>query len=537
MSIIEIDKKRGRVQKGKTLFEMATTMDIALPSSCQQQGKCKECIVEIKGGHSSLSGRTPEEEHLSANFRLACQCRVIGEKDILCQTLERGQIFIEEDSSLSKKVSYELEPSVQKSGASVLLDGNAIDRYRGVLLGLAIDIGTTTVVLKLVDLERGTTLSTSSFENPQRYAGSNVMSRILYDTKHGKKELKRVLTAHLTKAIQTMTKHPQQIYEVVIGGNTTMRDLFFGLDVTSIGQTPYISKSEAELRAKETASTSLSMTGKKSQLPIHPKARVYGLPLIGSHVGADTVATLMAIDFEMEDNLIVIMDIGTNTEIVIGNRHRAVAASSPSGPAFEGGGITFGMPALPGAITDINIGKQGAVSFQTVNQAEAIGICGSGLIKVLSELLDKELINEVGRLDEESKYYITDELYISEHDINLLAQTKGANASALNILLKQLDINYGAIKKFYIAGGFGKHIDIEAGIRIGLFPDIPRERFVQIGNAAIEGLVRALLSKPKRDLYERFVQNIGLINLETDPDFFDYFVNGCLFTPLENTQV
>lgn len=535
MGVVSIDEKQIELQVGKTLFEVANEMKLPLPSSCRQQGKCKECLIEVKVGQGVLSEKKAAERHLSGDFRLACQATIIEDGNINCHTLKRGQIYIEESSSLAGN-QYNQQPAVTKSGTNVLLDNQIIDTYQGKLLGLAIDIGTTTVVIKLVDLEKGTTLASSSFENPQRYAGSNVMSRIVYDSQFGKKELKRVLTLHLATAIKALTDTPELIYEVMIGGNTTMRDLFFGLDVASIGQTPYISVSENDLNNGSKQSTALSATGKKMKLPIHPKARVYGLPLIGSHVGADAVAMLMSIDFETTDEFIAIMDIGTNTEIVIGNQHKSYSASSPSGPAFEGGGITFGMPALPGAIEKVHLNGRTSMEHATIENKKAIGICGSGLIDLLGELLRTEQINVVGRLEDDlSEFYITKDIYLSENDINLLAQTKGANASALNILLKQSETNFDDIKTFYLAGGFGKHIDIEAAVRIGLLPDIPRERFVQIGNAAIEGLVRALLNKPKRDYYETFVQKISIINLEADPVFFDYFVNGCLFIPLENS--
>ncbi len=535
MAIIEINKIKKRIKIGKTLFEMANELKLALPSSCQQQGKCKECLIEVKSGQQFISKKNKEERHLSDPFRLGCQAIITQDGDISCQTLKRGQIFIEEASSLSLN-QYDIHPAVIRSGNNVLLDGQKIDTYQGQILGLAIDIGTTTVVIKLIDLERGKELTSSSFENPQRYAGSNVMSRIVYDTQLGKKELKRILTLHLTTAINALTKTPELIYEVMIGGNTTMRDLFFGLDVSSIGQTPYISVSEQHLKEKKVTTTALSSSGKKMRLPICPNARVYGLPLIGSHVGADTVATLLAIDFEQEDHLIAVMDIGTNTEIVLGNHKKSYSASSPSGPAFEGGGISCGMPALPGAIEKIKINDNGKIDYSTVKGKPAVGICGSGLIDILGELLRTEQINEVGRLEDDlSRFNITKDVFISENDINLLAQTKGANASALNLLLKKAKSDFSDIHTFYLAGGFGKHINIEAAIRIGLLPDIPRERFIQIGNAAVEGLVRALLSKPKRDLYESFVQQISIINLEADPDFFDHFVNGCLFIPLENS--
>jgi len=302
MAKLIIDHKEITATAGQSIFQLAEQMDIAIPSSCHQQGKCKECLIEIKSGHNALSTPSAAESHLTENFRLACEAKLLGTHDVVCQTMKRSPIKIENHSTFIDK-DFILEPAVTKIGDSVYLDDQFIDTYHGAILGLAIDIGTTTVVIKLVNLENGLVEATTSFENPQRFAGSNVMARILYDTTYGKKELKRILTAHLAKSIESLTHKTAQIYEVIVGGNTTMRDLFFGLDVTSIGQTPYTSISEKQLKTKESASTSLISTGRKMGLPVFAKARIYGLPLIGSHVGADTTATLLAIDFEQEESL------------------------------------------------------------------------------------------------------------------------------------------------------------------------------------------------------------------------------------------
>ena len=535
MAKLKINNQEIEATAGLSIFQLADRMNIAIPSSCNKQAKCKECLIEIKYGHDALSEPSQAEKHLTENFRLACEAKLLGTGDVICQTLKRSQIKIENNSTFLDK-DFSLDAAVRKINNAVYLDDELIDSYQGAILGLAIDIGTTTVVVKLVNLENGQIEATTSFENPQRYAGTNVMARILYDTSHGKKELKRILTAHLSKAIESLTRKKEQIYEVVVGGNTTMRDLFFGLDVSTIGQTPYTSVTENLLKTNELSSTALISTGRKMGLPIFAKARVYGLPLIGSHVGADTTATLMAIDFDQKKKPVVVMDIGTNTEIVIGHKDKAFSASSPSGPAFEGGGITFGMPALPGAIEKIKLSDTGEISFQTIDQIPAIGICGSGLIDILGELIRTDQINIVGRLEDDDRFMISEEdnIYLSENDINLLAQTKGANAAALNILCKEMGITFKDIDKFYIAGGFGMHIDIDAAIQIGLLPDIPKNRFIQIGNAAIDGCVQALRNKFKRIFYEQFVQKIKTIHLESDPMFFDYFVNGCQFIPIES---
>ncbi len=217
-------------------------------------------------------------------------------------------------------------------------------------------MGTTTVALRLHDLETGRLVATQSFENPQRFGGSDIMARIRFDGEQKGKLLQRTLLGYLSRAITALPVDPATIYELVVAGNPTMRDLLFGLDVQSIGVMPYRSTTEAALDDGRATTTSLSVTASRLRLPVHPEARVYGLPLVGSHVGADAAACLLATGLAEGEEICALVDIGTNTEAFLGNRHRLLAASCPAGPAFEGGGVTFGMPALDGAIERVRAG-------------------------------------------------------------------------------------------------------------------------------------------------------------------------------------
>ena len=192
------------------------------------------------------------------------------------------------------------------------------------------DLGTTTVVLRLMDLETGEMVADASFENPQRFGGSDIMARIQYDTVHPGKLLRRTLAGYLTHAIEELPVDPKSIYEMVVVGNSTMRDLFFRQSVYSIGQSPYRSIAELEMAAGKRTSTSLVETGRRCLLPIHPKARVYGAPIVSGHVGADAAACMLAADLAHEERIVAIMDIGTNTELIVGNRGRILAASCPA---------------------------------------------------------------------------------------------------------------------------------------------------------------------------------------------------------------
>jgi uncharacterized 2Fe-2S/4Fe-4S cluster protein (DUF4445 family) len=318
-----------------------------------------------------------------------------------------------------------------------------------------------------------------------------------------------------------------------------MRDLFFRQSVYSIGQSPYRSITELDMAAGKRTTTSLVETGRRCLLPIHPKARVYGAPIVSGHVGADAAACMLAADLAHEPRVIAIMDIGTNTELIVGNRERILAASCPAGPAFEGGAIACGMPALDGAIEDVRIGEDARFHLQTVGGSVPQGICGSGLVALMGELLRTGRMNERGRFEDDGHRIDLDaenSVYFLESDVNELAQAKGANVAGLQVVFSQYGIDFDHASLFYLAGGFGRHLNVDAATRIGLIPAIPAGRMVQIGNAAIEGATIALLSRAKRQELELLVRRVEHCRLETHPQFFDFFVDGCQFHPIEASQ-
>jgi uncharacterized 2Fe-2S/4Fe-4S cluster protein (DUF4445 family) len=519
---------------GVTLFEAAEAIGVQVPTSCRKQGKGRECLMEIVEGSEFLSERVSEEEHLRGSFRLACRTKILpGAGEVHCHTLRRGQMRIVGHGSLSEVLKDAvLEPCVTRDGDLVLLDGVEIDRTSGPIHGLAVDLGTTTVVVRLYNLETGELVADASFENPQRFAGSEIMARIQYDTEIGGHLLMRTLAGYLAQTIAEFPIDPHSIYEAVIVGNSTMRDLFFRQNVYSIGQTPYQSITEIEMAQGQRATTSLEQSGQRSLLPVHPKSRVYGGPIISGHVGADAAACMLAIDIAHEERLVAIMDIGTNTELIVGNRKRIVAASCPAGPAFEGGAISCGMPGLNGAIERVRIGDDGAFLLETIGDLPPEGICGSGLITLLSELLRTGQMNEFGRFencDDRIVISETNHIFLHERDVNELAQAKGANVAGLQSVFSHLGINFDDIDVFYLAGGFGCHLDVEAALRIGLIPDLPIHKVHRIGNAAIEGASLALLSQTNRAELEQLVRRVEHCRLESHPDFFDFFVEGCQF--------
>ncbi len=533
---VSIETRVCEVEPGLSLFECAERVDLSVSNSCGEIGDCRECLVEITEGADLLSSPAEQEGHLRENFRLACRARIVAEEGkVGFRRLRRSDVRILDagDRLPELRRDVPLDPAVTREGGTVTLDGEPIAQSAGPLHGLALDIGTTTVVVRLVDLETGEVRATGSFENPQRYAGSDVMARIAHAAADSEGRLRTTLIAYVNQAIEAFSCEPETIYEVTVVGNPTMRDLFFGLDVTSLGQSPYRSLTEHDLDAGQRTTTSLESPARELGLHTHERARAYGLPLIGGHVGADAAACLLAIDAMNEDRLVALMDIGTNTELLVGNRERMLSASCPAGPAFEGGTIACGMPAFPGAIEAVRLDDDRAPHPRVIGGGAARGICGSGLVAALGELLRHDLMDSLGRIDGER--FVLDPgagIYLTDEDIGRLAQAKGAATAGWTLVMRGYGAERGPLKRLYLAGAFANYLDVKAALRIGLVPHMPRERIRPVGNAAIEGATLALRSLTLRRELESFVKSIEHIEMETDGSFFDAFVEGCQFKPL-----
>jgi len=535
MASIYYNGRQRTLERGRTIFEYADELAVQVPTSCGRKGICHECIVEIVKGMENLCSRTEAEGFLRENYRLACQAVIENaDSDIEFTLLERHPQIL----TTSLLTPLEIDPLVTRAADKILYDGEVLDEFRGHVYGLAIDVGTTTVVMELVDLETGAAVCMSSFENPQRFGGSDVMHRISYDSGPYRGELhKSVISAvnhQIRENCRALHLDRQEIYEVVVVGNATMRDLFFKLDVQSIGQRPYKSRVEHEYLAGQRATTSLTELAHRLGVLAHPKARVFGAPLIASHVGADTVADLLAIDVESQRNVMMLIDVGTNTEVVVGSSDRLIAASCPAGPAFEGGLIKYGMTAGEGAIEELHRNGRGW-QYGTIGGGPPRGICGSGLIDLLAELRRHDLMTPKGVFaDKTYELAIVPEqgITFSRQDASNLAQAKAANYCGQFIVMRKFGVQPAEISKVYLAGGFANYINVRNAIEIGFLAPVPEERVIKVGNAALAGAKQMLLSRRRRNRIEDLVQRIDHVELETTADFFEVFVEGCQFKPM-----
>jgi len=393
---------RGRdgiaIEEGATLWDHAWKLGVQTSSACGGRGECGKCVIRVDRGSESLARKTRAERDfpLDDEERLACQSRVISsDRDIYVFVKAAGEYTILTESIEGR---VPLDPLIRRKGDWVFL-GDAqhpLGRYEGELLGLAIDVGTTTLVAQVLDVESGEVVVTLACKNPQAAYGDDVISRIGYADQHqdGLARLQRVVVEAVNSMLRDFEesedgKPTDHIYEAVVVGNPTMRNLFFGRSVHSLGTSPYEPEDKSPINER----------AGKLGLQINPEANVCGVPLVAGQVGADCLGVILACDLYRGRRPSMAVDIGTNGEVAVGNKDRIVAASNAAGGAFEGTTVSCGIGAVQGAIKNVWI-ENGRARYETIGGRPPVGICGSGLIDLLAEMLKGGIIGENGRFSE-----------------------------------------------------------------------------------------------------------------------------------------
>lgn len=414
-------------------------------------------------------------------------------------------------------------------------------------LGLAVDIGTTTVAAQLVDLEDGSLLATQTSYNLQIRRGADVISRIDY-ARNGEhlEELRglvlETINSLITQLAIALEIASSSIRAAFVAGNTTMIHLLLGLPPRYIRESPYVPTVNfvPELRAHEVG------------LNIDLQAIVACAPGVGSYVGGDITSGLLCTELPTNSqDVFLFMDIGTNGEIVIGNADWMVACACSAGPAFEGAGIKCGMRAAEGAVERVTIGNDGeALEFSVIGGGKPAGICGSGLISLLGELFRQGIIDRSGRffnspgtgriVQQESRRAFLlasgegtrsgKDLLITEADLENLIRTKAAIYAACSLVLQNVGLTWEAVTRVYIAGGFGRYMRIADAVFIGMLPDLPLERFRYIGNSSLTGAYIALLSREHRRRLAEIATRITYVDMSSNPQYMDSYVSA-LFLP------
>jgi len=575
--------RRGEFAGDQSLLECARQLSVDLVSICGGIGSCDRCKVQVIAGKVSKPTLEEEAElsssDLEQGYRLACQTfpesnvklhvppesltapqrtQVEGldvdvEPDPLVRglvahltppTLESPQADAQNlwaalaahgtrEGMIDFQVQQMLSTQVRENNwqVNVALRGNeivAIGAPSTRWLGLAVDIGTTKVAGYLIDLESGKTLASKGLMNPQISYGEDVVSRIVAASKSHSDAAK--LQSLLTEALNQLATglcsetgtQPTEIVEAVVVGNTAIHHLFLGLPVKQLGLAPYV----------PTVDTAVDVKARELGLVIAPGAYVHLLPNIAGYVGADHVAMLLATRLADVEQTTLAIDIGTNTEICLNHKGKMTSVSCASGPAFEGAHIKFGMRAAPGAIEHVRLENE-RLEIQTISGEPPVGICGSGLLDVVAQLRLNEVVQRSGKMVEHplvrnqngiAEFILAerqglDDIAISQKDVRELQLAKAAIRLGIQALVEAEGLTENDLEQIIIAGAFGTFINVESAITIGMLPELPLERFTQVGNAAGTGARLALISQSEREKADEIARWDDYIELAKIPNF------------------
>ncbi len=578
--------KEARVPAGTTLFDCASWNGVAIDSTCGGHGTCKKCKVRVVSGAQEISSVDPRAfspDELRAGWRLACRAQAgedlvvevpplqtrpkaalvgVGRHVILRPAvqkrfLELTEPTLEDQASDLERVLAAMDDvelrvplevvrglgrTLRDSDwrvTAVLVDDLLLDVEPGDTTArryaVAFDLGTTTVVATLLDLETGQPLAVRSILNKQQPFGADVISRISA-TMMDPEALGRLRgLAHetLSELVDEISAEAQvdirQIYEVVVTGNVTMIQLALGIDPEPLSMAPFT------IAARQLPPALARDFG----ITVHERAPAVLFPALGAYVGPDIVAGVLATGLTLDRRVRLFIDVGTNSEIVLGSSERALATAAPAGPAFEAAQIRCGMRAAEGAIEGVKI-VDGEVRLTVIGDVEPAGICGSGLVDTVAELVAAGILDHSGRfvagsserlgkLGEETVFNLADGIFLSQRDVRELQFAKASIATGWGILCRDLAVDPGDISQVLLGGSFGSYLTASSAVRIGLVPRLPLPRIVAAGNVAGEGAKIAALSITERAAAHAVLDEVRYVELSGRADFNDLFIDQLAF--------
>lgn len=552
------------VKENTILLDAIRLGGLNIETPCNGMGFCGKCKVIAIGNMSEPMDEEKKIINQNKQERLSCMAKVIGNVDVYLplkkeqlKTINKGvSIEVEIDSAvkidelpkLNRKEStsyidllnYEarsvniynklskLENSNIEDVFGVVHENNLLDivKEETEIYGLAIDIGTTGISYYLINLNNGKIIKRKSSLNPQTMYGGDVLSRITFcmENEDGAKKLQNLIIEEINKSIKELVDHIDNVYHICIAANTTMLHLLLGINPKSLAKAPYravfleinaLKASEIGIKANDEAILDL-------------------IPCASSYIGGDIISGLLASGFQNK-NKAVFIDIGTNGEIAVIFDNKISATSTAAGPALEGMNIEYGCRAQNGAIENFYIDDEYNISCRTIGNKKAIGICGSGLIDIVAALVKRDIIMKSGRWNKkldirvanrlrDNKFYITDEIYISQKDIRQIQLAKGAISAGVILLLNQIKITIEDIKTIYIAGAFGYHVSAESIKTIGLIPKGFNGNIEFFGNTALEGARLAITNTKFMNELRDLSKSIEIFELSLSYDFQEVFI-------------
>ena len=523
--VFEPSGLRISVDEYTTFLEAIRMVGLHLPSDCGGAGTCGKCSLVLQPAPkpTPVDERHISSDKLAQGVRLACQHRVMSETRVVI-TQQRGEVQILTEG-ISRQEDWTPDPGSKGC------------------YGIAIDLGTTTIVAYLLELDSGVQMSQLASLNPQVVFGEDVISRIAHATReeNGQVELsKRVITeidSMVDSLIEGSGIERENLTRMAIVGNTAMHHLLLRADVASLGVTPY------EPSIRDAVVTSGSELGLLSA----PNIEIFLPPNIAGFVGGDTVGFILSQRLDLSDQIVVGIDVGTNGEIVLSNRGELSCCSAAAGPAFEGATIRYGMRGQEGAIEHVLIeDPEKPPEIAIIGNVAPQGICGSAIVDTVAEMRRTGIINDTGRMQSISpriyhdddfglSYVLAEEaagsrrISFTQKDVRQVQLAKAAIHAGITILLEEAGITTDDIDSVMLAGAFGSYIRPESALQIGLLPSVERDQIIQVGNAAGEGAKALLLSSEARKVANDFVSKVKYIELASHDEFQSIFIKSTNF--------
>ncbi len=508
-----------RVPRGTTAHAASIAAGVAIDAPCGGLGRCGRCVVRVEG---EVTPPTVDEvsilgtEQIARGVRLGCRVRLLAEATVA--VVASGSIrVVGEGAAADVEVEHPADRGIDP------IDG------RPYLLGAVVDIGTTTIAASIVDLENGDELVRGGALNVQYPWGADVMTRITMATHEGVEVLHAPLVAQVERMLLALLEPlealPEDIREIAVAGNTAMTGSFLGVDLTPLGTAPYQSA------ATEAAYVSAEHLGMQHLT----QATCYVLPGVSAFIGADVVADLLATAPDASEGPVMLLDLGTNGELVLVTGRGMHAASAAAGPALEGAGIESGMRAEPGAVERAWL-EDGDLRIATIGGFQPVGVCGSGALDVLAVMLETGVLDPSGRMHDDLhgaigwrvferegvRAFVVDAdagVVLTQKDVRQLQLAKGAIRTAIDLLLAEAGLEPVDIREVLVAGGFGLHVDGGTLVRLGMVPAEWRDRLTFVGNTAKEGARAALVSSAVRRHAEQLAGEVQTVELASHPDF------------------
>ncbi|HEY8029949.1 MAG TPA: ASKHA domain-containing protein [Gaiellaceae bacterium] len=578
--------KEARVLAGTTIFDAASWNGVAIDSTCGGHGTCKKCKVKVVSGNAPISPVDPRAftiDELKSGWRLACRANTledltievpplqtrpkaalvgVGRHVILRPAVQKRYVELvestleDQQSDLERLLAAmddvelrvplgivrELGGMLRRADwkvTAVLADDVLIDVEEGDTSAsrhaIAFDLGTTTVVATLLDLETGLPKAVRSILNSQQPFGADVISRISAIMMEDD-ALER-LQRHAHETLQQLTDEvcaeadvdPAEVYEIVVAGNQTMIQIALGIDPEPLSMAPF---TVVARRMPDATAADFGVT-------VHRRAPAVTFPALGAYVGPDIVAGILATGITLDRRVRLFIDVGTNSEIVLGSSAKTLATAAPAGPAFEAAQIRCGMRAADGAIEGVKI-VDGEVELTVIGDVVPVGMCGSGLVDAVAELVGAGMLDHSGRfiletserfakIGEENVFYLSDDVYLSQRDVRELQFAKASIATGWNILCRDLGVEPEEIAQVLLGGSFGSYLSAASAVKIGLVPKLPLVRIVSAGNVAGEGAKIAALSVTERAAANAILDEVEYVELSGRADFNDLFIDQLRF--------